>query len=291
MEQAIERVAPNLPTTVEEVVRQTMLIQDVMAAVMIDGQHYGTIPGCGPKPTLLKPGAEKLTLTFHFCPKFVIERMEMSNGHREYGITCSLFTRAGEFIAEGVGACSTMESRYRYRKLDRSCPVCGVEGSVIAGKEEFGGGWLCWKKKDGCGAKFDIDDPDITQQTVGKVEHDNPADYYNTALKIGKKRAFIDAVLTATGASDIFAQDLEDLARTEGRVKMADEALLKELTAIADDAKTPQKIRQYITGQLDGDALTEAKARKILARAAEAIKEAGRKMQPEVEYDDDPFGK
>lgn len=34
---------------------------------------------------------------------------------------------------------------------------------------------------------------------------------HNTVLKMAKKRALVDAVLTATAASDIFAQDLEDL--------------------------------------------------------------------------------
>jgi len=43
------------------------------------------------------------------------------------------------------------------------------------------------------------------------VEHDNPADYYNTVLKMAKKRAHVDAILTATAASDIFTQDVEDM--------------------------------------------------------------------------------
>ena len=45
-----------------------------------------------------------------------------------------------------------------------------------------------------------------------KVETDNPADHYNTVLKMAKKRALVDAVLTTTAASDIFTQDLDDIA-------------------------------------------------------------------------------
>jgi hypothetical protein len=37
-----------------------------------------------------------------------------------------------------------------------------------------------------------------------------PYDFYNTVLKIAKKRAMVDAVLTASGASEIFTQDTED---------------------------------------------------------------------------------
>jgi hypothetical protein len=39
----------------------------------------------------------------------------------------------------------------------------------------------------------------------------NPADVANTILKMAKKRAQVDAVITATAASDIFTQDIEDL--------------------------------------------------------------------------------
>lgn len=35
----------------------------------------------------------------------------------------------------------------------RTCPQCHV-AAVIKGNEEFGGGWVCWKKKGGCGATF-----------------------------------------------------------------------------------------------------------------------------------------
>ena len=38
------------------------------------------------------------------------------------------------------------------------------------------------------------------------------ANRINTVLKIGKKRAYVDAILTATSASGIFTQDMEDIA-------------------------------------------------------------------------------
>jgi len=48
------------------------------------------------------------------------------------------------------------------------------------------------------------------------TEGNNPgaclADVYNVVLKQAKKRALVDAVLTATAASDLFTQDLEDLS-------------------------------------------------------------------------------
>jgi len=43
-------------------------------------------------------------------------------------------------------------------------------------------------------------------------------DVRNTVQKMAEKRAFVSAVLMATGASDIFAQDLEDLPELVGTV-------------------------------------------------------------------------
>jgi hypothetical protein len=36
------------------------------------------------------------------------------------------------------------------------CPKCGA-AAIIKGKAEYGGGWVCFKKKGGCGAKFAYD--------------------------------------------------------------------------------------------------------------------------------------
>ena len=43
-----------------------------------------------------------------------------------------------------------------------------------------------------------------------QVEYDNPADYYNTVIKMADKRAIVAAVLYSTAASDTFTQDIED---------------------------------------------------------------------------------
>ena len=45
----------------------------------------------------------------------------------------------------------------------------------------------------------------------GKAENPDIADTYNTVLKMAKKRAHVDAIITVTAASDIFTQDVEDL--------------------------------------------------------------------------------
>ena len=204
----------NFILTPDSIVARKQTLALVMKKVMQKGTHYGTIPGCGDKPTLLKPGAEAISSTFQLCPRYQINRTDMPAGHREYEITCELYAPNGNFVGSGVGSCSTMEGKYRFRRAGHKCPECGKEDTIIKGKQEYGGGWVCFKRKDGCGAKFEDGDSRIENQDIGRVEHDNPADYYNTVLKMGKKRAFVDAVLTVTGASDIFTQDIEDMPET-----------------------------------------------------------------------------
>src|SRR6185436_20639463 len=172
--------------TISDTLNKVALVMEIMDAAMRDGEHYGTIPGCGDKKALLKPGAEKLGLTFRLKPQFEIKRTDHPNNHREYEIKCILSDGT-----QGVGTCSTLEGKYRFRAGERKCPKCN-KPTIIKGKTEYGGGWLCFAKKGGCGAKFEDNDKSITGQNTERVEHDNPADFWNTCLKMGKKRAHVD---------------------------------------------------------------------------------------------------
>jgi transcription elongation factor Elf1 len=195
---------------VADILQQVRLIQDVMAKVMQEGVHYGTVPGCGDRKTLLQPGAQKLTMTFRLAPEYHIQETNHERGHKEYRVICTLKSiQSGNFVGQGVGCCTTLEGKYRWKGGARKCPECGKE-TIIKGKAEYGGGWLCFAKKGGCGAKWEDGAKVIESQSVEKVEHDSPADYYNTVLKMAKKRAFVDATITATASSDFLTQDIGD---------------------------------------------------------------------------------
>lgn len=176
------------------------------------GTDYGVIPGTENK-TLLKPGAEKLTQLFRCVPRYTVEEKveNWETGLFFYRFRCEIVTQADRMtVAEGVGSCSTYESRYRWRNASRTCPACG-KAAIIKGKTEYGGGFLCFKKKDGCGAKFGDTDPAITSQPVGRVENPDLCDQANTVLKMAKKRALVDAAISLARCSDIFTQDVEDM--------------------------------------------------------------------------------
>jgi ribosomal protein L37AE/L43A len=193
-----------------DVRNQVNLIQEIMQHVMKKDEHYGVIPGTGNKPTLLKAGAEKLLLTFRLDPQYdVTEKYDAD--HLSVTSRCTLYhIPTGQRFGSGMGSCSTKESKYAYRSAQRKCPSCGKE-AIIQGKKEYGGGWLCFAKKGGCGAKFKDGDKTIEGQEVGKVPNDNLPDQYNTIMKMANKRSLVAAVLNVTAASDIFTQDIEDM--------------------------------------------------------------------------------
>lgn len=200
-------------------IRQAKARRDALISfvkgIMIEGQDYGKIPGTD-KPTLLKPGAEKLVTFFGMSPVFVSERIVENFGDDGseplffYRYRCELY-RSGVLVGSGIGSCNSRESKYRYRNSERVCPQCG-KPAIIKGKADYGGGWLCFAKKGGCGAKFNDNDPGIVNQSVGKVPNPDVADLVNTIDKMAQKRALIAATLISVNASEFFTQDVEDMA-------------------------------------------------------------------------------
>lgn len=198
--------------------RRNMLVQ-YTKSLMDEGRDYGRIPGAGDKPTLLKPGAEKLISLFGLTPDFgdPVESVMDWTGEAHGGeplfyvkYRCRL-SRGDMVVGEGLGSCNSWEKKYRYRSAERVCPECG-QPAIIKGKDEYGGGWLCFKKKGGCGYKYPDGDGRIESQVVGQVKNPDIADIVNTIDKMAQKRALIAAVLIAVNASEFYTQDIEDYA-------------------------------------------------------------------------------
>lgn len=202
---SIGQAAARFNTLVEFV--QTVMRADV---------DYGIVPGTT-KPTLLKPGAEKLTTLFGLTTRFVVvEKTEdwTGEGHGGepffyYWYRCQLW-RGERLIAEADGSCNSKEAKYRWREAKRVCPVCN-QAAIIKGKAEYGGGWLCFKKQGGCGAKYADGDQAIEGQPAGRVPNPDICDQVNTLQKMSQKRAMIAAVLIGVNASEFFTQDVEDI--------------------------------------------------------------------------------
>ena len=215
---------PSFALGIDEAVERVAAKHQFFNRVMRAGDHYGVIPGTKGKPTLLKPGAELLLASMGLHAEFSDEdapEIDITGEHHggeayiRYRRQCCIYRQTGALehekmlVARASGSCSSWEAKYRYRAAERVCPSCG-KPAIIKGKKEYGGGWLCFKKKDGCGATFGDNDASIIGQETGKVPNPDIADIENTILKMADKRALVAATLIGTGCSDIFTQDLED---------------------------------------------------------------------------------
>ena len=168
----IESVMP--PFSVSNIRQRIQAVQEVMRGVMKDGTHFGTIPGT-PKPSLWKPGAEILSLTFRLAP-ILDSRVVADDLECEWAYTA--YKRDGS-IVEGncVG----------FFEVEASCTISNLDGAPLSR----------------CSARCNNREKQYRSLSLFEIR--------NTVQKMAEKRAFVSAVLLATGASDIFTQDLEDL--------------------------------------------------------------------------------
>jgi uncharacterized protein with GYD domain len=117
--------------SVKQVADRVNAVHQILEKVMLKGTHYGTVPGCGNKMVLLKPGADVLAMTFRLVPQFKVERTDLPDGHREFDVTCSMFNPSGELLGQGVGSASTMEKKYRYRGGQENPDIADVYNTVL----------------------------------------------------------------------------------------------------------------------------------------------------------------
>jgi hypothetical protein len=205
-------------------------VQEVMKSVMKQNVHYGTIPGAGDKPTLLKSGAEVLCMTFRIADRYEVSDLSVAGSIR-YRVTCiGEHQTTGEVLGSGLGECSSDEEKYRWRKA-----VCKEEFEATEPhmrRVKFG------RKQGG-------------HYTVEQVRTE-PADLANTVLKMACKRAKIAMVLNVTAASDMFSQDLEDLdaelvrhlAEDEREAQM--QVVRDEWAAKAEAAESEEALRKVM---------------------------------------------
>lgn len=158
-----------------------------MKAVLRDNVDYGVIPGTGSKPTLLKPGAEKLLQWFGFGHTMEqVEAERDANGGWQ-GVTyrCTVTKAMPDGRVVVVGTCEG------YAGYDEDRFYLSTEAATAkerANAERY-----------------------RRQVNPSKcVEYRAPR---NSVIKMAQKRALVGAALQATSASTLFTQDVEDIAQ------------------------------------------------------------------------------
>ena len=87
--------------------------QQIIRQSFVEGHDYGVIPNTD-KPTLYKPGAEKILMLLGLRSEFDIvdSTRDFEKGFFEYQIRCRLL-HGDMIITEGLGAANTREAKYR----------------------------------------------------------------------------------------------------------------------------------------------------------------------------------
>lgn len=247
-----QELAPIARLSVGQVVSHVRLIQEVMQSVMKKDTHYGVIPGCE-KPSLWKPGAELLCVTFRIAPSYQIDDLSTEEAVR-YRVRCiGTHQGTGAIIGEGLGECSTNEEKYKWRRA--------------ASNSEFEA-----TPEDRRRIKYGYNRRDKSEYQIKQIRTE-PADLANTALKMAAKRAQVAMAINAVGASDIFAQDLEDLPEEYLNQEQEQKPPVQQPRAKAEPAKAdatekpkaPENtgpitdgMKRVITAKLTAAALSEA---------------------------------
>lgn len=187
-------LVPAFVQSIDRARLQLAQLRQFVKEIMVPGEDYGVIPGTE-KPTLLKPGAEKLNEIYGYAAiTEVTQRVEdWTNGFFHYECRTRIVHKGtGCTVAEGVGSCNSKEKRYAARWVFGNDIPVGVDKAALS-KREF-------KKRDGSGTfwKYLVPNEDIFSLV-------------NTILKMASKRSMVDATLRATRSSGLFTQDMEDL--------------------------------------------------------------------------------
>ena len=169
---------------VSTIMKKINTFQTVVQQTLKENHDYGIIPGVQ-KPTLLKPGGEKICMMLGINPEydFLAVQEDYKNEFFSYNIKCTLY-KNGSPCAQGVGSCNSKEKKYRYINTD-TLPS-GYTGNSEMFTDKYG-------------------------RSKYKIENNDICSLVNTILKMAKKRAFIDAVLQVASLSEVFTQDVEDM--------------------------------------------------------------------------------
>jgi len=187
------RLSPVMTT--KERKKELEMIRAFVKGELKENVDYGKVKGIE-KPFLFKAGAEHLNNLYGLAPILQeVDKIEdWEKGVFCYTIKCKLIQiRTDKVVAEGIGSCNSKETKYRY---------IWIKGTTTDKEEQEkmkGEGTGKWSKRNGKWIWLE------------RKPNNEPYSLANTILKMAKKRAVVDATLSATRTSGIFTQDEETI--------------------------------------------------------------------------------
>lgn len=168
--------------SIESGLQKISRFQQIVQKTLKRGHDYGVIPGTD-KPTLLKPGAEKILMLMGLSSEYhITERIQdYEEGFFAFTVRCELY-KNGTKITEGVGHCNTKEKKYKNQDpytLANTCLKMAKKRAQIDATLTVAS----------LSEVFTQDIEDMTEfiQTE-KTETMTPTDAANTVIKFGKHK-------------------------------------------------------------------------------------------------------
>lgn len=239
--------------------------------IMKKDMDYGVVPGTGSKPSLLKPGAEKLRFVYGLGTEeqMTDKTIDLDKGFISYSYKVSVKNKDGIILAECEGNCNSYETKFRYLWVQESALPAGIDKSKLTSrtskmtefdfaitKAETTGQygkpaeyWNKWKTAIQNGtAKMTTRDTQKGKSmkawemggTMYRVQNPDIMGMMNTIMKMAQKRAFVGAMLLATGASEFYTQDIEDMVTDAGIPDVAVEGEVVTAAPVATASTSSQ---------------------------------------------------
>lgn len=251
---------------VDDVLNWVAYVKEIREKVLVPGEDFGIIPGTD-KPTLLKPGAEKLRLAFNFSITMeIISEIEHPHEKWEY-VTTEFDEVGGKKVPREVT--KTAIGYYSYK----------TKATAMAGQR-------------------------ILAECIGEAssrQRGKETASPNSLLKVSQKRAYVGVVALATGTSGQFAIDLEDMTPEERESLDTSIASDKQINFIINMLKyravpdaLAEEVQDWLDGKKHGGKAAKSyidkminlpeKARGGDSRQPQKPKSAPQPEQPEVKY-------
>lgn len=203
-----ERLAPPAlppritPDAIRETTQSIALLQGMVKDLLVRSIDYGRIPGT-PQDSLWDPGASQIISAFN-C--YVGERRILKLDDNEQKIAACIevpiISRStGEVVGTGIGAASTLETKYKYRWAPNPQDLGYDETSIKTFKTKRG------------------TDDDGAQVTLYRVPNPEHSELLNTIIKMASKRAEVDAAESLPGVASVLRQIFSGKKFTKGGEK------------------------------------------------------------------------
>lgn len=216
---------------VSEIKKDLASIQKLLKDAMTIDVDYGIIPGTQSK-TLFDPGAEKLAKFFQLIPDYesTKEVEDFDKGFFYYRYKCKLtHFNTGKFAGASERSCNSFEKKFLSKTVAETWASDEDKAQTIS------------KKKNDKGYVMLV----VKKSNIELIEG------INSYQARAQKRAFVEAVRTATMASSIFGSDGADVEEAPNKpvTKEQDPERIKvmgHLFGVASDrGYNPESVKQF----------------------------------------------